>query len=232
MKKVELSPNILLYNEDIRDVYSKYINQIDAVITDPPYKLTSGGRTKCKKSWKGIFAEDSYSNNGLMVETPIEFEEFCPILYDIAKERSHCWLMADSKNVRKMLNSAQAAGFKFHNLLYWKKNTVTPNRWGMKNTEYIGLFYKGKAKSLNNRSITQCLEFVNPRNKIHPTQKPIELMDVMVSNSTQENEIVIDPFMGSGTTAISCINLNRKFIGIEKNKEFFDIAVQRIKNII
>jgi DNA modification methylase len=65
----------------------------------------------------------------------------------------------------------------------------------------------------------------------HPTVKPLKLMTYIVKLITRENQIVIDPFMGSGTTAIACKQLNRKFIGFELNKEYYEIAERRIKNM-
>lgn len=67
-------------------------------------------------------------------------------------------------------------------------------------------------------------------NKLHPTQKPTMLMQTMVSQSSNEGDVVLDPFMGSGSTGIASKILNRKFIGIEIDKKYFDIAENRIRN--
>ncbi len=64
----------------------------------------------------------------------------------------------------------------------------------------------------------------------HPTIKPLNIIENLVLNSSKENDIILDPFMGSGTTGVACKKHNRKFIGIEINKEFYDIAVDRINN--
>jgi DNA modification methylase len=64
--------------------------------------------------------------------------------------------------------------------------------------------------------------------RIHPTQKPVELMGWIIENFTKNDDIIFDPFMGSGSTIIACIELNRQYIGIEKNKHYFDIAKNRI----
>jgi site-specific DNA-methyltransferase (adenine-specific) len=66
---------------------------------------------------------------------------------------------------------------------------------------------------------------------IHPTLKPLELMEFLIKSYTNADDLVIDPFMGSGTTGIACQKLGRRFIGIEKEKQFFDTAVKRIKEI-
>lgn len=65
--------------------------------------------------------------------------------------------------------------------------------------------------------------------KIHPTQKPVELMSQLIAASTKEGDTVLDPFMGSGTTAIACIREKRNFIGFELNKEYYDKACKRIR---
>ena len=79
----------------------------------------------------------------------------------------------------------------------------------------------------------QVLDFANPNNNVlHPTQKPVALMEYLIKTYTNEGEMVLDFTAGSFTTGVACVNLNRKFIGIEMNKEYFDIGVNRIKERI
>ena len=66
-------------------------------------------------------------------------------------------------------------------------------------------------------------------NNVHDSQKPVKLFQTMIENSSKEGEIVLDPFIGSGTAAIACIRANRHFIGFELDKKYFDISMQRIK---
>ena len=74
-------------------------------------------------------------------------------------------------------------------------------------------------------------EFKNPNNNsLHPTQKPIKLMEYLIKTYTNENEIVLDNTMGSGTTGVACVNTNRHFIGIEKDEKYFEIAKNRIND--
>jgi site-specific DNA-methyltransferase (adenine-specific) len=68
----------------------------------------------------------------------------------------------------------------------------------------------------------------NQRNKLHPTQKPLELMKYLIKTYSNENDLVLDNTMGSGTTCLGAKELNRKFIGIEKEQKYYDIAVARI----
>lgn len=66
------------------------------------------------------------------------------------------------------------------------------------------------------------------RNQLHPTQKPVELLEYLIKTYTNEDEIVLDNCMGSGSTGVACLNTNRNFIGIELNEEYFKIAEERL----
>jgi site-specific DNA-methyltransferase (adenine-specific) len=76
------------------------------------------------------------------------------------------------------------------------------------------------------------LKFKKPNKNVHPTQKPVALMEYLIKTYTNENELVLDFTMGSGTTGVACKNTNRKFIGIEMDKGYFDIAKDRIEGIL
>ena len=76
-----------------------------------------------------------------------------------------------------------------------------------------------------------CFSNASQKNKVHPTQKPVALMEYLIKTYTVEGETVLDCFMGSGSTGVACINTNRKFIGIEKDETYFKIAQDRIAAI-
>jgi site-specific DNA-methyltransferase (adenine-specific) len=76
------------------------------------------------------------------------------------------------------------------------------------------------------------LEFANENNSYHPTQKPAALCEYLIKTYTNEQEIVLDNCMGSGTTGVACLNTNRRFIGIEKEEKYFQIATDRIQQSI
>ena len=107
----------------------------------------------------------------------------------------------------------------------------------MSQYEYILFFRKGKGKKINNCGTSDILSIPNKKTKdkdgknIHDTEKPVELMEVLVNNSSQENELVLDPFMGVGSTGIACIKNNRNFLGIEIDENYFNIAKERIEEI-
>ena len=202
---------------------------VDAIVTDPPYKVISGGKPKHKGQPSGLLSK----NDGkIFTHNDLKEEDWFPKIFKLLKEGGHCYIMTNTLNLERYLRLARETGFLLHNLLVWEKNNCTPNRWYMKNCEYTLFLRKGRAKQINNVGDKTVHKFKNGQNKIHPSEKPIELMEMYVANSTTENELVLDFAMGSGTTGVACKNLNRKFIGIELDEDYFNIAKDRIESII
>tara|TARA_Y100001937_G_C7076230_1_gene310743 strand:+ start:75 stop:740 length:666 start_codon:yes stop_codon:yes gene_type:complete len=217
-----------LYNGDCLEVM-KLIpdNSVDCIITDPPYKVISGGQTKTANA----FYKGKWKNNGkIFKHNEVDFNEnFMGEMFRVMKEQSHIYFFTNFLNLNKFLTLFEKSEFYIHNLLVWEKKPVV-NRWYLKNAEYVIFAKKGKAKSINNKGSKTVHKFDVPKNKTHPTQKPIDLIEYYIKNSTNENDTVLDMFMGSGTTGVACCNTNRDFIGIELDKHYFKIAEQRIKN--
>lgn len=100
----------------------------------------------------------------------------------------------------------------------------------MKNAEYILFLRKGKAKTINNVGSKTVHEFDNIiGNKLHPTQKPLQLMELYITNSSNIGDVVLDPFMGVGSTGLAALKNDRKFIGFEIDKKYYDIAEKRLE---
>ena len=219
---------IKLYKGDALHRLDKLIAKgikVDCLVTDPPYKVITGGRNgKNVGEPSGILK----ANKQLMQNIP-QFSDWLPKCYEILKDESHAYFMVNMLNLKDMMIAVEDAGFYIHNVLVWKKNNATPNKWYMKNCEYILFCKKGKSKFINNCGSKVVEDFQNPRNKVHPTEKPIGLKELYVSNSSNEGDLILDPFMGSGTTGVACKNLGRKFIGIELDEGYFNIAKERIK---
>ena len=142
--------------------------------------------------------------------------------------------MTNHINLVNMLNSFIGAGFTFTKSLIWNKCNKIMGRFYMSQFEYILFFHKGYGKQIKECGTSDLLTF--PNNKIkkpdgtnyHDTEKPVDLMKVLIRNSSDESDLVMDPFMGIGSTGIACAMLNRDFIGYEINKEYFDFASKRI----
>lgn len=213
---------------------------IDLVLTDPPYKIISGGVTIIpnKNEPKGIFNRrdkrkdwnDNARNGKMFNHNDIKFSQWIPEIYRVLKDSSHFYVMCNDRNMQELLNVCTHNKFKLVNILAWKKNNVTPNRYYMKNMEFILLFRKGRAKSINNLGSKQCFEINNLRNKNHPTEKPISLMKILIENSSNMGDLILEPFAGAGSTIIACKELNRNYIGIEISPEYCEIIRKRIAN--
>ena len=200
---------------------------VDLCVSDIPYKLTGGGKGDGANSKrpKGILVDNSQ-----LMKVP-KFEDWLPDLYRIMKDGSHIYLMCNFKNLNDLMNKSLAVGFKHINLLVWEKNNCTPSQFYMKNCEYTLLLRKGKSKYINNIGESKTVHKFNNiiGNKVHPTEKPEELMKFYVENSSNVGDTVLDIFMGSGSTGVACLNTNRKFLGVEMDENYFDIGVNRMQ---
>lgn len=225
MGQVQRIGNATLYEGDCRDIIPT-LDPVDAIVTDHPYLLESGGNTTGKMG--GKFAKGRYDNSGSIIPVDIEASEFMPLLADVLPQ-GHAYFMVNNRHVAQTQIAAEAAGFRFHNLLVWDKKTCTPNRWYMKNCEFTLFMFRGKAKYINQCGSRQMISCPNELNTPHETQKPVPLMAHYIENSTAPGQTVLDPFMGSGTTGIAAAQLDRKFIGIERDAKYFDLSCQRIE---
>ena len=133
-----------------------------------------------------------------------------------------------------MLNTFTSNGFHFIKSLIWNKGNKIMGLYYMSQFEYILFFRKGKGIQINNCGTSDILDIPNKKtkdkdgNNIHDTEKPVKLMEILIENSSKENDIVLDPFMGSGSTGVACVNTNRNFIGVELDENYFNIAKERI----
>lgn len=202
---------------------------VQLVVSDVPYALTTGGVSKSSKTMSGIFAAHNYANDGQLIMATVPFPEMMAALYAALDIDGDCYVMSNDKNVYPLMDAAFKAGFSLHNLLVWDKVTPTANRWYMKNLEYTIYLWKGRARTINNPSSKQLLRGGIEKETGHPTEKPVHLMAEYVANSSMRGQTVLDPFMGSGTTGVACVQLGRKFIGIEIDERYFDLACRRIE---
>ena len=205
-------------------------NSIDLCVSDIPYKLTGGGKGDGANSKrpKGIL-----ENNSQLMKIP-KFEDWLPELYRVMKNGTHIYLMCNFKNLNDLMNKSLAVGFKHINLLVWEKNNCTPSQFYMKNCEYTLLLRKGSSKYINDIGGSKTVHKFNNiiGNKVHPTEKPVDLMEFYVENSSNIGDTVLDMFMGSGTTGVACVNTNRDFTGIELDDNYFNIAEKRIQEAL
>lgn len=207
-------------------------NSIDLIVTDPPYPTTSRG---CAGNSGGMFQKDINKKGKVFKFNNINCKEYAHEFFRILKEGTHCYVMTNHTNLIEMLNTFTDAGFHFIKTLIWNKGNKIMGQYYMSQFEYILFFRKGKGKKINNCGTSDILSIKNIKTKdengknLHDTEKPVELMKILIENSSNEHEIILDPFMGIGSTGVACKLLNRNFIGIELDENYFKIAKKRIE---
>lgn len=204
-------------------------NSIDCIITDPPYETISGGTPDNEGVSRptGILEK----NDGKIFQyNDIDITSWIGECFRVLKNDTHIYIMTNFLNLEHYLKSIREAGFNIHNLLIWEKNNATPNRWYMKNCEYIIFARKGAAKPIFNCGTKTVLQFKNVKDRIHPTEKPLDLLECLITNSTQPGEIVLDPFGGSFSTAFAALKVGRQYVSFEIDEQYYNIGKQRIDN--
>ena len=225
-----------VYNTDAIEFMKSMINdetQVDLLVTDPPYKTITGGDSNGVNSVrpKGMLSGNrklfTHQNN-------IKISDWMQLVYDCLKDNSHAYIFTNALNITEMLNESQKVGFKLHNVLVWEKNNCTPSQFYMKNCEYILFLRKGKAKWINDIGGSKTVHQFNNiiGHKVHPTEKPVDLLKFYIANSSKENDIVFDPFAGSGSTGVAALELHRRFLGCELDTTYCKIAEKRISDAI
>lgn len=229
---MDISNNYQIYNTDAIE-WLKTIenNSIDCIITDPPYPTISGGHGGKDSSSgaarpTGILAK----NDGkIFTHNDISIRDWIGECYRVLKQDTHIYVMTNFLNLQEYMSEIQKVGFELHNLLIWEKNNATPNRWYMKNCEYIIFARKGAAKPINNCGTKTVIKINNVKNRIHPTEKPVELMKIFVENSTNPGDVVLDPFGGSFSTVLACLETGRKALSCEIDEELFLAGQEKLE---
>ena len=227
-----INDKISIYNEDCMKIMSGMADcSVDLICTDPPYPTTPYG---CNGTSGGMFLNKQTMDGKIFEHNDIDCEKYAPEFYRLLKDGSHCYVMTNHINLIHMLNTFTSVGFHFTKSLIWDKGNKIMGRFYMSQFEYILFFRKGYGKQINNCGTSDILSIPNKKTKgadghnLHDTEKPVELMKILIENSSNEGDVVLDPFMGIGSTVIACKQSNRRGIGCEIDKRYFDIAKNRI----
>jgi len=234
--------NILINGDclDVFEVLEKQKIKAHCIITDPPYKITARGNGG---NSGGMFQKKEVNSGKVFINNDLDIVDWLPKLWNLLVDKGHCYIMTNNKNITHYLKTIDEIYFnndkkqKFHfikNLIWVKDNKIMGQTY-MSQFEYIIMLRKGGHKRINQcgaSDVIQCKnkKLKNNQNKtIHDTEKPVDLMKVLIENSSNKGDLILDPFMGIGSTGIASKNLNRKFIGIELDKAYYDIAVKRME---
>jgi site-specific DNA-methyltransferase (adenine-specific) len=225
-----------IYNEDCLDVMKRMPNEsIDLIATDPPYKVTARGTSG---NAGGMLLKEVNKSGNVFANNNIKPKEYIPEFFRVLKKDAHCYIMTNHINLIEILNVATKSGFHFVKSLIWDKTNKIMGKYYMSQFEYILFFRKGSDKQINNCGTSDILRIPNVKmgNKddggnLHDTEKPIELMKILIENSTKEGELVLEPFAGIGSTILASIKSKRNYIGVEIDKEYYDTILYRIGEI-
>lgn len=211
----------LIYNTDcIEGMKVLPGESIDLVITDPPYKCNISGAGNMGKTWNTMeWFED--------MESHVEWMKEC---YRVLKDKTHFYCFSSGNALKQLLCDAEEAGFDFKDILVIDKiHNMPVGGYYLRQTEFVLLFSKG-IRLINNQKMANIIRLAFPRGKQkkHPTQKPVGLFEMLIRQSTSPGDVVLDPFIGSGTAAIACLAAGRKYIGYEISKDYCNLALREI----
>ena len=195
---------------------------VDAVVTDPPYGMefrSNHRRVKYKKI-SNDKKEDVSTWLGQVVWE----------LHRVMKPNTALYWFCNMHSVSEFVFEIEKL-FKIKNILIWEKNnTGMGDLSAAYAPKYEMIIYANKGRrELIGRRDPDILHFNRTGNIHHPTEKPVDLLEYLLSKSTNEGDIVLDPFLGSGSTAVACKNTNRNYVGIEMEPDYYKKALERIK---
>lgn len=218
-----------IYNMDcIEGMRQMPDKSVDLVVTDPPYLIETSGAGIYKQDGKQYVKELNEMKDGFSREV---LDELCRIMKKI-----NIYFFCSQKQIIPLLDYFVKEKKCNWNLLTWHKSNPVPacgNKY-LTDTEFI-LFFREKGVKLYGTYKTKFTYYIAPLNQKdknaygHPTIKPLDLVSNFIINSSKEGDIVFDPFMGSGTTAVAAMKCNRNFLGYELNPDYYEICNKRIK---
>lgn len=211
----------------------EYLNKIpngslDCVITDPPYEQCNHGGGTTPMSNRGL-------NKGSIdfMSLGFDYEQLFTVILEKLKT-PNILVFCSNSQISKFMSFFECRGLST-TLLVWKKTNPVPfgNGKYISDAEFI-VYVRGKRACFNSNCPTSYKQKVKliptiTKNKLHPAEKPIELLNQLVEVHTKIGDTIFDPYMGSGTTGAAAITLKRSFIGCEINRDYYDVAKRRIQ---
>lgn len=206
-------------------------SSIDMVLTDPPYNISKENNLHTMGR-SGI--DFGYWDKGFDLFSYIE------PLFRVCKKGANVVIFNDWKNIGEIAKYAESIGFEIKDMIRWRKSNPMPRnrdrRFVVDYETAIWLVKPGCKWAFNRASEAYdrpeyCGPAPSGREKVnHPTQKPVWLMEGLIDNLSNKGDVVLDIFMGSGSTGVACMNKERNFIGFEMDIGYFKIAKERMTN--
>lgn len=222
------------YKELVADMQKQGL-QVDCILTDPPYNISRNHQLGFSNMGRAgmDFGKWDYG---------FDQSEWIKQCVPLLKNGGSIIIFNDWKNLSYLVEALESSGCVIKDLLRWEKSNPMPRNV---NARYVMDFecaiwaVKGKKRWVFNkpenvpylRAVFKS-GIVLGSKRLHPTQKQLSVIEEILRIHTNENDLVFDPFSGSGTTALACINHSRKFIGSEIDKKYFEIACERLRDKI
>lgn len=220
----------VIYNGDCIDGMRFIADEsIDLIVTDPPYLMSY--KTGRRKDKTHKFCTEIQGDNN-----PDLIRDYIKECYRIMKNDTACYIFCNVNKVDVFKKELEGVGFNVKNMIIWVKNNHTAGdlvaQYGKK---YEIIFYVNKGRCpIRNGRITDVWEFpkVSGKDQVHQNQKPVEIIKQCIEKSSDPGALVFDGFMGSGTTAIACLETGRHYVGYELDPEYYKIARDRILDYV
>lgn len=243
--------NFKLINDDTFNALKNFEEKtFDMIFADPPYFLSNNGIT-CSGG-KMVSVNKGKWDKALSIKEKHEFNKhWIKECYRVLKDNGTIWISGTLHNIYSIGMALEEEGFKIINNITWQKTNPPPNiackafthstetiLWAkkdLKKSKYT--FNYNLMKELNDNKqmkdvwTTSLTKPSEKKQGKHPTQKPLEILNRIILASTKENDLILDPFCGSSTTGIAAVKLNRRYIGIDNEKEYLDLSIRRYQEI-
>ena len=208
----------------------------DLVLTDPPYAISR--KTGFKHLGANSIERFAVSMDfGEWDAAPIDIVKLCELTYRALRRGGTAIVFYDLWKISYLAEAMQAAGYKQIRLIEWAKSNPVPLNskvnYLTNSREIAVLGVKDSKPTFHSEYDNGRYVYPIPNNgkRFHPTQKPLELMRDLIKKHSNEGDLVIDPFLGSGTTAVAAIEEGRMFAGCDKDKNYLAIAKQRVRDV-
>lgn len=199
-------------------------DSIDLVVTDPAYESLEKHRAVGTTTRLKVSAGSS--NRWFAVFPNARFAELFEEVYRVLKRDTHFYLMCDHETAFIAKPIAEQAGFKFWKPLIWHKLSIGMGYHYRARYEFVLFFEKGKRR-LADLGISDVLEVPRIRGG-YPAEKPSALSQILIGQSSSEGDLVVDPFMGSGSTGVAALRLGRRFCGNDISEEALELSRRRL----
>lgn len=224
MKPYYQDSAVTIYHGDCREILPK-LEKVDLVLTDPPYELSENGSGKSTLKSLEKFDSGEYKS----IVSGFDYETIFPLLLNVCGI-FNAFIFCSNKQITKVMGFGESEGFST-NLLIWHKYNAVPFANGVwKNDLEFTVHIKDKGAVFQGRSDIKSKVFKHPivTNGNHVTEKPLSLCCKYIEIGSEKGQIILDPFLGSGTTLRAAKDLGRKAIGIEIEEKYCEIAAKRM----